>query len=187
MIDFSLRRYKLSVSALRNGLGVGVPENRDDGTLEVECGSNHFLFNVEDLYMTHMKLATDAAWSKITRHNYSQMGIADSYKVTGTKIRGAFEGGIPSGSDLAMVILATSEAARSQVVYQVIQQTLQSPLRKLTWGQISPLLIGSWAFNTKENHKTRPIKYGALRRLDYYNTKAMDAIKVIIGCGYNIG
>ncbi|MDA1018218.1 MAG: hypothetical protein O3A00_27660 [Planctomycetota bacterium] len=179
MIEFKLSRYRSFISEFRQSLGVGVPENRDGDLVEAHCAPNSYRFNVADLYMTHIKGDSQTDWRKITRHNYSQMGITDSFTISGGKIVGAFGVEQPSGTDLALVVLATSEAARSQVVYQIIQQMLHDPSRTLTWAQIKPMLIGSWIFNIKENHKTRPIKYGALGSRDYYNEKAVNSIQQI--------
>jgi len=186
MIVFSIKRYKSSVSLLRQALGVGVPANRDGDVVDVQNGTTTFRFNVKDLYLTHMKLDTDPDWREIKRHNYSQMGIQDDFLISGGKIRSATGVPIPSGTHLALVIVATAEAARSQVVYKIVQQMLQTPALKLTWGQLKPLLIGSWILNTQENHKRRPISYGALRSRDYYNAEAVNAINAIRATGFHL-
>ena len=184
-MELRLSRYKSFISEFREGLGVGHPHNRDGDVVDVHCDPNYFRFNVEDLYLTHLKTDT-TDWRELTRHNYSQMGIKDEFIIGGNKIKQAFDAVGPTGTDLAMVILATSEAARSQVVYQVMQQMLHDFRRKLTWGTIKPMLIGSWIFNIAENHKTRPIKYGALGSHDYYNAKAISAMKEIRKAGFHL-
>ncbi|WP_420468213.1 hypothetical protein [Panacagrimonas sp.] len=184
-IELKLTGYKTFVKEFRNALGVGVPANRGGDVVDVNCAPNSFRYKVSDLYLTHMKTGA-ADWREITRHNYSQMGIEDEFVIGGSRIVSAFDVALPSGTDLVMVILATSEAARSQLVYRIVQQMLQDPRRKLTWGQIKPLLIGSWIFNISENHKRRPIHYGALGTSDYYNDKAVDAIKAIRVAGFQL-
>lgn len=185
MIELKLNQYKTFVKEFRNQLGVGVPANRVDGVVDVHCEPNYFRFNIEDLYLTHMS-SDGATWREITRHNYSQMGIVDEFSISGGKITGAFDVSLPSGTDLALVIIATSEAARSQAVYQVVQQLLHSNSLRLSWGTLKPMLIGSWIFNIEENTKTRPIKYGALGTRDYYNEKAVNAMKAIREAGFHL-
>jgi len=186
MIEFRVQRYKNSISMLRHAVGVGVPENRGSGSVEVVCGNMNFRYQIQDIYLTHMKETSASTWSEIKKHNYSQMQISDTFQVNGTKIRNALSKSMPSGPELALVILATSEAVRSQVIYQVVQQMLNKFNLKLSWSELTPILIGSWAHNTKENHKRRPIKYGALRDTDYYNKKATDAIQVIRQAGFMV-
>ena len=185
MPEFNLSQYKNSIKELRHELGVGFPANRGGDVVEVQCDPNWFRFNVSDLYLTHMKTG-GGDWAEIKKHNYSQMGIADDFDVKRGKIVEGFEQALPKGTKLAMVILATSEAARSQVVYRVVQQVLKNYSLKVPWSTLKDLLIGSWIHNIEENHKTRPIKYGALDTRDYYNEKATNAIKAISGMGFTL-
>ena len=148
MIEFRIQRYRNSISQLRNAVGVGVPANRGDGSVEVVAGEMNFRYQIEDIYLTHMKRADVSVWSEIEKHNYSQMRIPDAFQVKGNRIRGALGKTMQTGPDLALVILATSEAVRSQVIYQIVQQMLSKFNLTLTWSQLAPILIGSWAHNT---------------------------------------
>ena len=185
-VEFSFRRYKSSIAALRTAVGMGVPENREGEGVVMDTGVNHFLINRENIYLTHQRLPGEEDWNEITRHNYSQMGLLDSFEISGGKFNRALEVERPSGSDLALVIIATSEAIRSRVVYQMVQQMKGRLNLKVTWGALKPLLIGSWIENIKENHKRRPIEYGALGPMDYYNRSAKEAIQAIQSAGVNI-
>lgn len=186
MTVFSTNRYRQSISQLREALGVGVPQNRGTGVVEVENqGVNYFRFNIADLYMTH--LSEDGAnWTEIDRPNYAQMRIDDSFAISGFRIKNAFQLRQPHDGDLALVIIGTAEAVRSHVVYQVVQQMFSHPGKKMEWGELKPLLIGSWAFNAKENHKRKPLEYGPLGANDYYNPKAIKAIQAIRKTGYQV-
>ena len=186
MVEFSLRRYKSSITALRTAVGMGVPENREGDGVVLDTGSNHFLINRENIYLTHQRLPDETDWNEITRHNYSQMGLLDSFEISGGKINRALDVPTPAGTDLALVIIATAEAVRSRVVYQMVQQMKGNLNTKVAWGDLKPLLIGSWIENIKENHKRRPIEYGALGPFDYYNRSAKDAIRAIQKSGINI-
>ncbi|MCO8124694.1 hypothetical protein NHH03_23345 [Stieleria sp. TO1_6] len=136
--------------------------------------------------LTHTQKRGATTWTHFDRHNYSQMGIDDSYAVGGGKIAAALAAEDPRNEEMAMINLATAEAARSQVVYQIIVRMLYDPRKKLPWSEFKPILIGSWIFNTTENHKTKPIQYGALGAADYYNAKAKNAIASIRTLGFQL-
>lgn len=182
-VDLNLNSYKAFVKTFRGELGVGLPAKRVAGAVEVNCAPNSYRYNIMDLYLTHIRVGA-ADWRPLQRHNYAQMGVDESYEIKGSRIKAAFQQSPPIGQNLMMVILATAEAARSQVVYQIVQQLLQNAERRLTWGVLKPLLIGSWILNTEENHKRRPIHFGALRASDYYNDEAVQAIKAIVKLGF---
>ena len=96
------------------------------------------------------------------------MGIADDYAITSHLIEQACLFSATAGGPLlAVAILTIAEAARSQVVYQVMQQLLQSPARQVQWGEIVPLLR-VWGEYTTDHHKRKPKVYGALGVRDYY-------------------
>ncbi len=178
-IEFSFGRYKQFISQFRSAVGVGRSLTKDDNQVVVTNGNTAFRFSVGDLYLNAIRSRT-SDFRTLDRDNYSQMGIPADWSVTGGKIRTAFASENPTGTDIALIILTTSEAARSQVVYTVIQKLLSCDSASLKWTELTPLLIGSWIFNIKENHKRRPIKYGALRTRDYYNEKARGAVSVLL-------
>jgi hypothetical protein len=102
--------------------------------------------------------------------------------ISGPTVRGAH----------ALVALITSEAARSQVIYQVVQQTyhchrdipyqLLQPLLRM-WGQYSKSQterLDPQRKSERYHHKSRPPAYGPLGLRDYYDDAqaraAMDAL-----------
>ncbi|MEP3478775.1 MAG: hypothetical protein ABJZ55_05980 [Fuerstiella sp.] len=178
-LAFNIGRYKQFISCFRLAVGVGRALTAADDQVVVTNGGTAFRYSVGDLYLNAIRRGTDD-FRKLDRDNYSQMGISDTLKITGAKIKAAFQSTNPAGAEIAMIILATSEAARSQVVYTAIQRLLRDYSAVIEWREFTPILIGSWIFNIKENHKRRPIRYGALRNRDYYNKKAQDAISGLI-------
>ena len=197
MITFSCSNYKKSITSLRHSLGVGVPANRGEGNVAVRNGTIIFRFRIKDLYLTHRKTSLDDVnWREIKSRNYSQMKFSENTLISGGNIRSALQVPHAQNANLMRVIVATSEAARSQVVYQIVQQMLKSS-RSLTWSEIEPLLIGTWIFNIRKNHKRRPIQSGALGSRDYYRDReekkrypekidAIDAMKLIRDKGFHI-
>lgn len=174
-MNLTLNNYKKFISDFRHELGVGYPPNRQQQYVDLVGNPLSFRYQVSDLYLVYTK-RDNGEWIKLTRGNYAQMAIYDDSVIGRHKIREAVQG----NGTLALAILATAEAARSQVIYQIIQQMLQDGHKQLEWRDFKPILIGSWIYNTSEHHKRRPIEYGALRRDDYYNKEAKDAITAII-------
>jgi hypothetical protein len=87
-----------------------------------------------------------------------------------------------AGERLAVAILVTSEAARSQVTYQSVQQILQSPgVRAAAWSNDFIPLLRLWGEFTTDHHKRKPKASGALGARDYYDEPsartAIDGLK----------
>jgi hypothetical protein len=161
--------YRAFIVQLRQRVGIGVPASATEA-IEIDLGNGRALkMNPQDLYITSVRLSQQAAWATLARENYNQMNIGDGDLVSGPNLRGAcLQGNLLGNVDTARILLVTAEAARSQVVYHVCQQLLQSTRGlSIPWIELAPLLR-CWGKYTEDHHKRRPMAYGALRLSDYY-------------------
>ncbi|HEX6241978.1 MAG TPA: hypothetical protein VFZ61_13810 [Polyangiales bacterium] len=180
--------YRAFIVRLRQRVGIGVPASTTEA-IEIELGNGRALkMNPDDLYITSVRPGQHAAWATLVKENYNQMNIGDADTLTGGNLRNACREGDLFGSvATARVLFVTAEAARSQVVYQVCQQLLQSGL-SIPWIEVAPILR-NWGKYTEDHHKRRPMAYGALRLSDYYpeqDARVAGALKALRERGFHL-
>jgi hypothetical protein len=172
-LDGQLKDYRTFISKFRPALGVGGAAN-PDGVLLSLPGDRFLCFAPNTLYLTHVGHSAKGPFTKLQCDNYAQMQLAADMKFTRGNIQSAVQSCVlAGGEELARILLVTAEAARSQLVYQVCQQVLQSNAKSVTWGEIKALLNNWQTYTNNEgkdryHHKRRPIAYGPLGARDYY-------------------
>ncbi len=181
-LDFA--NYRSFISEFRAANGVGVATNLQQIEVAYQDNGPAFRYQTYDLYMTHVR-RPGADWKELKELNYANMNIPDAAPLTRQSIEHAcLTADVFDGRSCAMVMLVTSEAARSQVVYQVVQQVLQN--KPATRDMIAPL-FNIWDLYTTKHHKCRPVKYGALGVRDYYDDpKAKESLRKLQGAGFLI-
>lgn len=168
-VKFDFNNYRQFIIDFRSALGVGSSKVRiSSEPVDVICGANRgFRYSYDNLYLTHIRTFSGGAWKSIgSCDNYSQLGVnRTEAPITGQSIQNAclYDTEL-NGPARALVMVVTSEAARSRVVYQVIQQVLQGKIT--TWNALLPLLR-NWGNYTNGFHKRRPVHYGPLGLRDY--------------------
>lgn len=180
--------YRAFIVQLRQRVGIGVPSSTTEA-IEIELGNGRALkMSPEDLYITSVRPSQQGAWATLVKENYNQMNIGDADTLTGGNLRNACREGDLFGSvATARILFVTAEAARSQVVYHVCQQLLQSSL-SIPWIEVAPLLR-CWGKYTEDHHKRRPMAYGALRPADYYpeqDARVAGAFKALRERGFHL-
>jgi hypothetical protein len=186
VVTLDLSQYRSFISEFRRAVGIGA-RSGSNGQVVVKVARARsgvaFRFNVHDVYMSDV-WGTGGRWNPIQRGNYAQMGIRDDYLIDANQIEQALLYPPPptAGERLAVAILVTSEAARSQVIYQSVQQILQSPgVRAAAWSNDFIPLLRLWGEFTTDHHKRKPKAYGALGARDYYDEPsartAIDGLK----------
>ena len=188
VVAFDLADYRTSISRFRQAVGIGGGAS-SMGQVVVQMARAPgevpaFRFNTQDVYMTAVRKG--GQWQPIVRGNYAQMGIDDNYEIDAHQVQQAcIFAPSPTGTNLAVAVLTIAESARSQVVYQVMQQILQSR-RAAKWSEILPLLR-VWGEFTTDHHKRKPKVYGALGVRDYFDDKGAEgAITALRARGFVI-
>lgn len=182
-IRWNASNYRQFIRDFREAAGIGTPST--SASIEVEAGAGRaFRYAGGSLYLTEVR-EPNRTWQQVSRGNYAQMGIVGT-TITGGQIRTSITNGYALGGPVcAAIVLVTSEAARSQVVYQIVQQLLHSP-RTAKWDDLLPLLR-VWGQYTTHNHKHRPIQYGPLGVRDYYrDPDVLYSLTALRGSGFQI-
>jgi hypothetical protein len=206
IVQLNMSDYRSFIVALRAAFGVGAgfsaagastPDDR--GNPEVEVHGNHWRYGYRrsDMYLTHGKLATQATYLRLPE-NYNEMGGLPQSVNHGAILNACVSGPTARGAH-ALIALITSEAARSQVIYQVVQQTYHRH-RDIPYELLQPLLRmwGQYSVNQTErrephrkseryHHKSRPPAYGPLGMRDYYDdAQAQAAVAQLAKAGIQI-
>jgi hypothetical protein len=182
VLMLELAQYRSFINDFRQTVGIGgSASSRGQVLVEVPSAPKGaaFRFNCDDVYLNHVR--ADGEGHDITRGNYAQMGVGLDFMVDASQIDLALRFPCPAPSPrLAVAILATAEAARSQVIYQVTQQILHWR-GSANWNTELLPLLRLWGEFTTDHHKRRPKSYGALGVRDYYDernaSKAIDSLR----------
>jgi hypothetical protein len=217
IVQLNLLQYRSFIRDLRSALGVGAntsagptqaatfdtrattvtPTNSGGPDVEVHGSYWSFGYRRSDLYLTHAKAATEPVYHRLP-DNYHEMNGRPNSVARGSIVNACTVG--PSGRGAqALMALITSEAARSQVIYQVVQQSYHSN-RDIPYEIIQPLLAvwGEYSVDQSKpveshrkaeryHHKSRPTAYGPLGVRDYYDDpNARAAMKEIEKAGVQL-
>jgi hypothetical protein len=157
-------------------------------TVEVVTEGGVYSYQRSNLYLTHGK-PTGGGGLHALPESYARMDTNTilSHRTIVNALNAA-----PDNDRTRLIIIAiTSEAARSQVVYQVIQRVLHSTRLEVAWSGLSPLFGVRGRYTAQQttrtgrregyHHKSKPIGFGPLGVRDHYNepaaVAAMEALK----------
>ena len=162
--------YKRFITELRNQL-------RGGGQVDVDflgggAQRKWLRFRASDFYVTHVRNDGDE-WRALSarEESYTAMGVHDDLELSSQRIRSALLGVDFAqaysrwSQHLAILIFITSEAARSQFIYQHVQLII-SDRETSKWKDYEPY-VHAW----KRNVGRRPPELGPLREADYLHLK----------------
>jgi hypothetical protein len=190
-IQLTVHDYRGFIQKFRAAMGVGASVRTGSApppaTVEVATVGAVYRYQRSNLYLTHGRAAGFSAFQALAEH-YAHMDTDIELNVGA--ITNALNAAPGNARTRPIIIAITSEAARSQVVYQVIQRVLHSNL-EVAWSELQPL-FGVWGYFTVDqtqrsgrregyHHKSKPPAFGPLGVRDYYNdadaAKAMDELR----------